>query len=144
MRTCSSKEQLESNITDFKIHLTNRGCQETLITNTVAEINFDNRNVALKQEPKARKKILPFVTKFNPAASNIKSMIMKNWYLIQKSTISQRLTRMSKTVKLALLKKQTKSNSGHKTLIKIMNKVVQAYHPLTPIVSAVCHFTYAW
>ena len=128
----------------------------------MAEINFDNRNVALKQEPKARKKILLFVTKFNAAAPNIKSMIMKNWYLIQnqpefnailpkplnhclqKSTISQRLNRKSKTVKLALLKKQTKSNSGHKTLITIMSKVVQACHPLTPIVSAVCHFTHAW
>ena len=83
MRTCSSKEQLGSNITDFKIRLTNRGYPETLITNTLAEINFDNRNVALKQEPKARKKMLPFVIKFNPAAPNIKSIIMKNWCLIQ-------------------------------------------------------------
>ena len=49
----------------------------------MAEINLDNRSVALKQEPKVRKNILPFATKFNPAAPNIKSIIMKNWYLIQ-------------------------------------------------------------
>ena len=81
--TCSSKEQFESNTTDFKIRLRNRGYPETLITNTLAEINFDNRSVALKQEPKARKKILPFVTKFNAAALNIKFILMKNWFLIQ-------------------------------------------------------------
>ena len=150
MRTCSSKGQFESNITDFKIRLINRGYPETLITNTLAEINFDNRNVALKQEPKARTKMLRFVTKFNPTVPNIKSIIKKNWYLTQnqpelnnaifpkapnhclQKAQSQRLARKSKIAKLVLLKKQTNSNSGHKTLITIMSKVVQADHPLTP------------
>ena len=47
LRTSSSKEQFENNITNFKIRPTNRGYPETLITNTLAEINFDNRNVAV-------------------------------------------------------------------------------------------------
>ena len=49
-------------------------------------MSFDNRSAALQQKPKTRKKILPFVTKYNtgnPAAPNVKEILLKNWYLIQ-------------------------------------------------------------
>ena len=49
-----------------------RGYQETQINNTLAEMNFDNRSAALQQKPKTRNKILSFVTKYNPAAPNVK------------------------------------------------------------------------
>ena len=59
-----------------------RGYQETQINNTMAEINFDKRSAALQQKPKTRNKILPFVTKYNPAAPTVKEILLKNWYLI--------------------------------------------------------------
>ena len=57
--------------------------RETQINNTLAEMSFDNRSAALQQKPKTRKKILPFVTKYNAAAPNFKEILLKNWYLIQ-------------------------------------------------------------
>ena len=45
-------------------------------------MNFGNRSAALQQKPKTRNKILPFVTKYNPAAPNVKEILLKNWYLI--------------------------------------------------------------
>ena len=46
------------------------------------QLNFDNRSAALQQKPKTRNKISPFVTKYNPAAPNVKEILLKNWYLI--------------------------------------------------------------
>ena len=57
--------------------------QETQTNNTLTEVSFDNRSAALQEKPKTRKKILPFVTKYNAAAPNFKEILLKNWYLIQ-------------------------------------------------------------
>ena len=58
-----------------------RGYQEIQINSTMAEMNFDNRSAALQQKPKTRNKILPFVTKCNPVAPNVKEILLNNWYL---------------------------------------------------------------
>ena len=76
LRTNSSR-------TNFKTRLPNqKATKKTQINNTSAEIDFDNRSAALQQKPKTRNKILPFVTKCNPAAPNVKEILLKNWYLI--------------------------------------------------------------
>ena len=83
LRTCSAKEDFESNRSNFQTRLINRGYPESKTTTELASVDFETRSAALRPKPKANKKILPFVTTFNPAAPNIKSIIMENWYLIQ-------------------------------------------------------------
>ena len=70
LRTNSLRTNFEEQ--NFKTSLQTRGYQETQIRDTLAEVNFDNRSAALQQKPKTRNKILPFVTKYNPAAPNVK------------------------------------------------------------------------
>ena len=83
LRTCSSKEDFESNKSNFQTRLINRGYPESKTTIELASVDFETRSAALRPKPKANKQILPFVTTFNPAAPNIKSIIMDLWYLIQ-------------------------------------------------------------
>ena len=83
LRTNSSRTIFEEQIANFKTRLQTRGYQETQINNILAVVNFDNRSVALQKKTKTRRKILPFVTKYNPAAPNVKEILLKNWYLIQ-------------------------------------------------------------
>jgi len=40
------------------------------------------RNTALQNKPKTSKKIIPFVTTFNPATPNLKKILIKHWHLI--------------------------------------------------------------
>ena len=83
LRTNSSRTIFEEQIANFKTRLQTRGYQETQINSTLAEVNFDNRNAALQKKPKTRNKILPFVTKYSPAAPNVEEILLKNWFLIQ-------------------------------------------------------------
>ena len=83
LRTCSSKEDFESNKSNFQTRLINRDYQESKTTIELASVDFETRSAALRPKPKANKQILPFVTTFNPATPNIKSIIMDLWYLIQ-------------------------------------------------------------
>ena len=83
LRTCSSKNTFESNLINFKERLNNRGYSKTTVNNTLGEIKFDNRSATLKLKPKIQKRILPFITTFNPAAPDIKTIIMENWHIIQ-------------------------------------------------------------
>ena len=39
------------------------------------------RNTALQNKPKTSKKIIPFITTFNPATPNLKKILMKHWHL---------------------------------------------------------------
>ena len=49
-------------------------------------MNFDNRSGVLQLKPKARNKILPFVTKYNPAAPNVKKITVKELVFNPKPT----------------------------------------------------------
>ena len=62
-------------IENFKKRLFKR--EYTQINKTLTGVIFEDRNKALK------KKILPFVTKFNLEKLSIKQVLSKNWYLIQ-------------------------------------------------------------
>lgn len=46
---------------------------------TMTKIKFENRSESLKP----KKRIMPFITAFSPAAPNIKSIFMKIWHIIQ-------------------------------------------------------------
>lgn len=83
LRTNSSKATFEDNISNFETRLLARGYPRNLIENTLSEINFTERESALKQETKIPKDILPFVTQYEPSVPNIKQVLMKKWHIIQ-------------------------------------------------------------
>ena len=80
LRTNSSRFNFEENIAKFKRNLIERGYPEMLIQETLSEVKFENRNAALTQKPKENKRILPFVTQYQPS---LKQILMKNWHLIE-------------------------------------------------------------
>ena len=87
LRTNSSRFNFEENITKFKRNLIARGYPERLIHETLSEVKFENRNAALTQKPKENKRILPFVTQYQPSVPNLKQILMKNWYLIEQQPL---------------------------------------------------------
>ena len=54
---------------NFKEKLLDRGYQANLIQRTLLEENFEERKQALQQKRKENKRILPFVTQFQPLAA---------------------------------------------------------------------------
>ena len=56
---------------------------DNLVNNALAEIQFKERESALKNQNKGRKKILPFVTQYNPAIPNLKKILMSKWHHIK-------------------------------------------------------------
>ena len=83
LRTNSSKELFEEKIKNFKSHLIERGYPENLIITTLSEVIFEDRKLALQKKHKENKRILPFVTQYQPLVPNLKQILMKNWHLIE-------------------------------------------------------------
>ena len=71
LRTNSSKELFEEKIKNFKSHLIERGYPENLIITTLSEVIFEDRKLALQQKQKENKRILPFVTQYQPSVPNL-------------------------------------------------------------------------
>ena len=66
----------------FKQHLRKCSYPKTIIERFLSgAVNFAARPSALTQ--KAKEKILPFVTTYHPAMSNLKQTLMEQWSLIQ-------------------------------------------------------------
>ena len=82
LRTNSSRTNFEEQIENFKTRLQTRGYQETQINNTLPDVNFDNRSVALQQKAKTRNKTVRFCF-CNQTAPKVKEILLKSWYLIQ-------------------------------------------------------------
>ena len=117
LRTSSSKELFEEKIKNFKSHFIERGYPENLIIiTTLSEVIFEDRKLALQRKQKENKRILPFVTQYQPSVPNLKQILMKNWLVIeqqpflseiyapdivQKRAFAQRHTRTSQTLKKA-------------------------------------------
>ena len=78
MRTNSSKTLFEEMIKNFKKQLQERGYPESFIQNTLSEVNFEDRKLALQQKRRENKRILPFVTQYQPSVPNLKQIIMNN------------------------------------------------------------------
>ena len=87
LRTNSSKTIFEENIQNFKSNLRERGYPDNIVKRTLSEVQFDNRKLALLQQPQENKRILPFVTQYHPAVPNLKQILMKNWHLIEQQPL---------------------------------------------------------
>ena len=83
LRTNSSKVVFEENIKNLKTRLTLRGYPSNLVDKILSEVNFAERKNALTQKQKAHKKILAFVTQFQPSLPCLKNILMDKWHLIQ-------------------------------------------------------------
>ena len=84
LRTNSSPQTFEENITNFATRLKNRGYPTAIVEKHLSEVKFCERKTSLGQKNKtARKKILPFVTQYHPALPNLKKILMGKWHLIQ-------------------------------------------------------------
>ena len=87
LRTNSSKTLFEEMIKTFKKQLQERGYPESFLQNTLSEVNFEVRKLALQQKRRENKRILPFVTQYQPSVPNLKQIIMNKWHLIKKQPL---------------------------------------------------------
>ena len=83
LRTNSVKENFEKNKREFEERICQRGYPVKLVQKILSEVQFSDRQEALRNKTKQTKEILPFVTTFNPAAPNLKKILMKRWHIIQ-------------------------------------------------------------
>ena len=83
LRTNSSKNSFEDNIRAFRSRLHVRGYPDNLVNKVLSEVKFEERKPALLQKIRAHKRILPFVTQYHPAVTNLKNVLMSKWHLIQ-------------------------------------------------------------
>ena len=67
----------------FKQHLRTRGYPKTVIERSFSGVNFAARPSALTQKENSKERILPFVTTYHPAVTNLKQTLMEQWSLIQ-------------------------------------------------------------
>ena len=83
LRTNSSQTIFDECLANFKECLEARGYPRQDIERPLSEVNFDQRQLALKQKQKSKERILPFVTTYNPAVQDLKKTLMTNWSLIE-------------------------------------------------------------
>ena len=79
LRTNSSKDTFEENISKFKRHVRDRGYPRNLVEKLLSEIKFTRRCSVLKGKNKTQKDILPFVTQYRPS---VKQALLTKWHLI--------------------------------------------------------------
>ena len=83
LRTNSSKVVFEENVKNFKTSLASRGYPSNLVAKILSGVDFAERKNTLTQKQRALKKILPFVTKFQPSLPCLKNILIDKWHLIQ-------------------------------------------------------------
>ena len=83
LRTNSSKKRFDENKNNFKAKLLERGYPENFIKNILSEVNFEDRGKALLQKEKENKRILSFVTQYQPSVPNLKQILLNKWHLIE-------------------------------------------------------------
>ena len=92
LRTNSAIENFTTEIRNFKARLISRGYPSDFIDRILAEVKFSDRQNALKNRTRtSNKRILPFVTKYNPANPNLKKILMKHWHIITGQPITARI-----------------------------------------------------
>ena len=74
-------------------HLLERGYPEKLIQTTLSEVKFEERKSALQQKQNESKRILPFVTTYQPSVTNLKHILMKKWHLIEQQPLLSEIYR---------------------------------------------------
>ena len=93
LRTNSSKKIFEEKIKAFKSNLLERGYPEKLIETTMLEVKFEGRKLALRPKQKESKRILPFITTYQPSVPNLKQILMKKWHLIEQQPLLSEIYR---------------------------------------------------
>ena len=83
LRTNSSAKSFYENIYNLKKRLHTRGYPHNLIEKITSEVKFTKQKSALQKNNKVRKKILPFITTYDPALLNLKNILMSKWHKIQ-------------------------------------------------------------
>ena len=83
LRTNSSAKSFYENIYKLKKRLHTRGYPHNLIEKITSEVKFTKQKSALQKNNKVRKKILPFITTYDPALLNLKNILMSKWHKIQ-------------------------------------------------------------
>ena len=91
LRTNSSKDTFEENISKFKRHLRDRGYPRNLVEKLLSEIKFTRRGSVLNGNNKTQKDILPFLTQYRPSVSNLKQALLKKWHLIQNQPLLRQI-----------------------------------------------------
>ena len=80
LRTNSSEILFEERVKTFKQHLFQRGYPQNLIQKTLSDVKFEDRKLALQQRKnKENKRILPFVTQYQPSVPNLKQILIREW-----------------------------------------------------------------
>ena len=87
------KLTFEENVNNFKIRLKSRGYPNHLIEKSISDVIFTERQLALKPKIKANKRILPFVTQYQPSVRNLKGILMKPWNLIQNQPLLKEISK---------------------------------------------------
>jgi len=78
----------------FLTRLLERGYPKSFAEDILTEIKFSIRKTALQNKPKTSKKIIPFVTTFNPATPNLKKILIKHTLQLA-TTISRKYSKIS-------------------------------------------------
>ena len=79
LRTDSSQTSFKENIKKFENHPIERGYPVPIVRKYLSELKFADKKTALQQSNKsARKKLLPFVTQYNPALLRLKKILWGN------------------------------------------------------------------
>ena len=83
MRTNSSKEPFDEKTEKTSNKNSSTGVtQNSFLQRALLKVNFEDRKQALQQKRKENKRILPFVTQFQPSVPNLKQILMSKWHLI--------------------------------------------------------------
>ena len=69
---------LDECLANFKQCVEARGYPKQDIERPLSEVNFDQRQLALKQKQKGKERLLPFVTTNHPAVQDLKKTLMAN------------------------------------------------------------------
>ena len=77
LRTKSSKTTFEESLMKFKKCSRTRSYPKKIIERSLSGVNFASRPSALTQKKKANERILPFVTTYHPAVSNLTQTLME-------------------------------------------------------------------
>ena len=89
----------------FKSRLHLRGYPDNLVSTVLSEMKFEERKSALKQKETTHKKILPFVTQYHPAVSDIKKILMDKWHLIQNQPLLREIYKEPPIITWACLRR---------------------------------------
>ena len=79
-----SQRTFEENIRDFAARLKNRGYPAPIVEKHLSEVKFSERKTSLQNKNRtAETKILPFITQYHSALTNLKEILNGKWHLIQ-------------------------------------------------------------